>query len=135
MTKYYDLDKSLAEKAKNFLICQKNEKISLTPEEEETTLSKLQDDLRQEISNENSLRILKSSLFYVCNWSKRFQSEVAKKVHKKIFTPNEEIVQVPGKERIYIFKKGKVEVHANCCEGYRKYFKKVLRTIEPNESL
>lgn len=47
MAKYYDLDKNLVEKAKNFLVCQKKSKADLTPEEEETTLAKLHDDLRQ----------------------------------------------------------------------------------------
>ncbi len=33
MAKYYDLDRTLVEKAKNFLVCQKKEKADLTPEE------------------------------------------------------------------------------------------------------
>jgi hypothetical protein len=50
MAKYYDLDKGLVEKAKNYLVCQKQEHADLTPEEEESTLKKLHDDLREEIS-------------------------------------------------------------------------------------
>lgn len=34
-----------------------------------------------------------------------------------------------------MFKKGKVEIHANITSGYKKHFKKILRTIEPNETM
>ena len=36
---------------------------------------------------------------------------------------------------MYVFKKGKVEIHANRTSGYKKHFKKILRTIEPNETM
>ncbi len=32
----------------------------------------------EEITNENSLSIVKSSIFYLCHWSKGFQGEIAK---------------------------------------------------------
>lgn len=51
MARCYDLDKVLVEKAKNYLVSQKNKMFhsELTIEEEQATLSKLQDELREEI--------------------------------------------------------------------------------------
>lgn len=50
MAKYYEIDKNLVSKAKNYLVCQKNVHSDLTIEEEQATLSKLHDELREEIS-------------------------------------------------------------------------------------
>jgi signal-transduction protein with cAMP-binding, CBS, and nucleotidyltransferase domain len=74
---------------------------------------------------------VKSSLFFICHWTKLFQTEIAKRLVKKILIPNEMIIQAAGKENIYVIKSGKLEVYTNNCIGFRKSFKKLLKTIEP----
>jgi hypothetical protein len=43
------------------------------------------------------LDIVKTSLFFVCHWTKHFQAEIARNLTKKILHPNELLLQVPGK--------------------------------------
>lgn len=79
----------------------------------------------------NGLDIVKSSIFFICHWSKHFQSEIAKNLIKKILHPNEMVVQLPGKEKIYIVRNGKLEVYTNCSANYKQQFKRLLKVISP----
>jgi signal-transduction protein with cAMP-binding, CBS, and nucleotidyltransferase domain len=80
------------------------------------------------------VNIIKTSLFFICHWTKNFQTEIAKKLVKKILIPNENIIQNLGKERIYIIKSGKLEIYTDNSHGLRKNFKKLLKTIEPKSN-
>lgn len=42
---------------------------------------------------QNGLNIVKSSIFFLCHWTKQFQSEIAKSLVKKILNPNEVLHQ------------------------------------------
>lgn len=77
------------------------------------------------------MNIIKSSLFFICQWSKSMQIEVAKRLIKKILAPNE----LTSKDRIYIIRSGKLEVYTNTCFGYRRHFKKLLKTIQPTKPI
>lgn len=79
--------------------------------------------------HENRLNITKSSLFFICHWTKNLQTEVAKRLIKRILVPNEPLLQAVGKERIYIIRSGKVEIYTNNCLGFKRHFKKLLKTI------
>jgi flavorubredoxin len=80
--------------------------------------------------HENRLNIIKSSLFFICHWTKNLQIEVAKRLVKKILVPNEKALQAFGRERIYIIKSGRLEIYTNNCMGFKRQFKKLLKTIE-----
>jgi len=87
MSKYYNLEPELANLAKAYLINNKKSVKNIYPSEEKEVLSKLNDDLREgikciysAITQENHLNLIKSSLFFVCYWSKRFQVEIAKRI-------------------------------------------------------
>lgn len=98
-------------------------------------LAQLSDELRDAIAQETCLSVVKSSLFFVCHWTKRFQSKIARRLTKKILNPDEYLVQTSGKERIFIVKSGKLEIYTNSCHGFKKNFKKLLKTIEPKASV
>ena len=54
--------------------------------------------------------MIKSSIFFVCRWSKDIQSQMAHKMEKLLLTPNERALQPVGNERIYIVNKGKLDI-------------------------
>lgn len=75
------------------------------------------------------MSILKTSIFYLCHWSKEFQSEIAKSLEKRLFSPNERLGEISGVEKIYIIKTGKVSIYMN---RFNNGNKKLLRTITIN---
>jgi hypothetical protein len=56
---------------------------------------------------------------------------VAKKLVKKVLHPNELIVQVPGKERIYVVRCGRLDIFTNCNSNYKEQFKRKVKSIAP----
>jgi len=87
MGKYYNLEPDLTHQAKSYLINNQRSVQTFYPVDEKEVLSKLNDDLRDgsvfvylAITQENHLNLIKSSLFFVCHWSKRFQIEIAKRL-------------------------------------------------------
>lgn len=57
------------------------------------------------------------------------QSEIAQRLEKRIFTPNEKLVSSNGKDRIYIIKKGKIAISMNRY-GSDQEHRKVLKIID-----
>jgi hypothetical protein len=108
MTKFYALEPELANLAKSHLISNQNPSSDIYPEEEKAVLAQLSDELRDVITQETYLNVVKNSLFFVCHWTKRFQSKIARRLTKKILNPDEYLLQTSGKERIFIVKSGKL---------------------------
>jgi hypothetical protein len=82
------LDVRLSNRAKGYLVANQNATAELTPDEENTLFSKLNEDLRTTIINERSLSIVKSSIFFLCRWSKDMQTNVASKLKRALYAPN-----------------------------------------------
>lgn len=69
-------------------------------------------DPNPEIAKKNMLSVVKTSLFFLCRWSKAFQTSVSLKLNHVLFNPNDIIFQPLNKERIYIIKSGKINIYA-----------------------
>lgn len=87
-----------------------------------------------EVTFNNGLNVVKSSIFFLCHWTKQFQSEIAKCLIKKILHPNEVLAQVPFAEKIYIVKNGRLDVFTSCNDNYKQQFKRLLKTIAPQKA-
>lgn len=117
MSKYYNLERSLQNKAKAFLCSNQVCSEELKVEDEKRVLLKLNEELRQctfsiyaEIHHENSLTVVKTCIFFLCHWSKTLQSEVARRLEKRIFAPNERLIPAASPARLFIIRHGRVDV-------------------------
>lgn len=54
----------------------------------------------------NHINIVKTSLFMLANFSKRMQIELSKRMVKAIYPPNTTLLQILGKEKLFILAKG-----------------------------
>lgn len=66
--------------------------------------------MHAEIHHENSLTVVKSCVFFLCHWSKALQSEVARRLEKRLFAPNERLVPPGAPARLFIVKHGRIDV-------------------------
>jgi len=80
-----------------------------------------------EITKNNLRSIVKSSVFFLCRWSKAMQLTVSTKLVHILYSPNDTVYQPPGKERLYFIKSGRIGVYAEL-DDY-KHKKKLLKTI------
>lgn len=71
---------------------------------------------------------MKSSIFFLCRWSKTMQSSAARKLQHVMFSPNNLIYQPLGKERIYIIKDGTIDIFAERT-GRKRGLNNLLKTI------
>jgi hypothetical protein len=94
---FYNIDTKIVNKAKGFLVSNQNAAAELTPDEENNLLTRLNEELRTAIITEKSLSIVKSSIFFLCRWSKEMQTNVAAKLQKALYAPNERLLQPFGK--------------------------------------
>jgi hypothetical protein len=100
---------------RNYIINHQLANEELNINEENHFLMKLNEELRNgkirdylEVKHANHLQIIKTSLFFLCNWSKKMQSELSKKLEKFIFSPNE---RISSKDKLFIVTKGKIDVY------------------------
>ena len=100
---------------------------------------KLNDEIREgktssyiDIMKENLSTIIKQSIFFLCSWSKYFQNTIALKLIHALYNPNEILSQVKHKQRIYLIKSGKINIHADRSDGKKK-MGMLLKTIESNK--
>ncbi len=61
---------------------------------------------------QSSLSIVKSSIFFVCRWTKNFQNSVAANLVHIMVKPNDILYEPKDKERIYIICSGKIHIFA-----------------------
>lgn len=95
MSKLYNIDSEISNNAKDNLLSNQKSFNNVYPEDENLVLSKLNDDIREsnynsysEMTFNNGLSVVKSSIFFLCHWTKQFQSDIAKNLVKKILHPN-----------------------------------------------
>jgi hypothetical protein len=69
-------------------------------------------------------------VFFLCHWSKNFQRKIATKLIRQVYSPDEVLPQVHGKERLYILGSGKIEIEANFSERQRPLSRKKLGVIK-----
>ena len=81
-------------KVKSNLLNSKETVNRLKPEDESQLIMKLNEPLRQSIiflnldlQKHNNLSVLKSSIFFLCRWSKHFQIAVAEALIHSIYMP------------------------------------------------
>jgi hypothetical protein len=89
-------------------------------------------DLNPEIAKKNMLSVVKTSLFFLCRWSKVFQASISLKLNHILFNPNDIIYQPLNKERIYIIKSGKINIYAEK-KGGKRGMNNLLKTIDKKE--
>ena len=106
-------------------------------EEEDSFMKKLSDDVRQcilfsisEVSTFNRVQLVKKSMFFLCNWTKRFRNLIATKLERIVISPDEPLSQIRGKEKLYLLFRGKVDVETNFESDYHSKPRKHLATIE-----
>lgn len=61
------------------------------------------------------------------------QSNVAGRLVKRLLAPDERIIQTPGREKLYIIKRGKIDIEYDRF-GMNNGNKKVLKVIEVDSS-
>lgn len=76
----------------------------------------------------NLSTIVKHSIFFLCRWSKYFQNNVSMKLTHALYSPNDILAQIKGKEKIYLIKSGKINIHADRSDG-KKTMGMLLKTI------
>ena len=75
-------------------------------------MRRLNDNIREDVTSYHNLKIIKTSVFFLCHWSKKFQNRIATKLHRCIYSPQESLTQIHGKEKIFLLERGKMEVRA-----------------------
>ena len=65
----------------------------------------------------NNIQLVKTSVFFLSHWTLKLQRNIALKLIRKIYSPEEVLLQTPGQEKIYILDRGKVDIQANFCGG------------------
>ena len=113
-------------------------------EQEDLFLGKLNDELRQgiflfylEVSGFNRFQLVKSNIFFLCHWSNRFQKTIADKLIRHVYSPDECLTQIQGKEKLYVLNKGKIDIEANVFSVEKNIYRKILRVLEvdPNKEV
>jgi hypothetical protein len=77
--------------------------------------------------------VVKSSIFFLCRWSKVMQRTVSLKLEHVMFNPKDVIYQPLDNPRVYIIKSGKIDIFATR-NGRRRGLNNRLRTIEASLS-
>lgn len=83
----------------------------------------------EELITSNALSVLKSSVFFICRWSKHFQNSLAQSLSSSLYTPGEEFLQTPGMEKIYIIRLGKVDFYRKR-KGGNQESRKVIQSLK-----
>jgi hypothetical protein len=58
------------------------------------------------------------------------QTHVASKLQKALYAPNERLLQPVNKERIYIIKRGKIEIYCDRFGHNRREYRRLMKTIK-----
>ena len=66
--------------------------------------------------------MVKTSVFFLSNWTIKFQKRIANYLVRKVYSPDEVLLQTRGKEKIYILSQGKVDIEADFF-GHKKLSK------------
>lgn len=99
-------------------------------------IMKLGEPLRQgnsnhilEIMSNNSLSVLKSSIFFLCRWSKQLQRTLSQCLVSALYTPGEQLFQPLGNERIYIIRLGKIDFYRKQ-RGNKQEAQKMIKSLK-----
>jgi hypothetical protein len=106
----YGLPEDIATRMRNYLIDNTLDAHELDRKEEENVLCRLNEDIRADIDSYHKLETVKRSIFFICQWSKKFKQRVAEGLVKTLYTPQETLTQVQGKERLFLLVSGRLEV-------------------------
>lgn len=82
-----------------------------------------------DVIKQSSLAIVKSSIFFVCRWTKSFQNSVASNLVHIMVKPNDVLYEPKEKLRIYIICSGKIHIYA-ARAGSNPEGNSVIKTIE-----
>ena len=82
LSNYYDLDKDVTIKVRDYLVANNTSQEKFNTEDEDKFLSKISEDLREDITNETNTKLIRKSLFFICGWTKNFRNVLAKKLMK-----------------------------------------------------
>ena len=63
-----------------------------------------------EVTGYNKYQLVKSNIFFLYHWTKKFQITIADKLIRQLYSPEEQLLQIQGKEKLYILCRGKVEI-------------------------
>ena len=61
----------------------------------------------------NKLELIRRNVFFLCHWTQGFQRHIASKLIRQIYSPDDILPQEPGKEKIYVLSRGKVNIETN----------------------
>lgn len=85
-----------------------NEELSV--DDEEALLDKLSEEFKGEIKEDGQMRAIKKNLFFLANFTRRFQREISRRLVKVIYPPHSVLPNHFGRERIYLICKGVVDI-------------------------
>jgi hypothetical protein len=100
----------MAARMRNYLINHSLNTHEVNLKEEELFLRRLNDELRADIDSYHKLETVKTSIFFICHWSKKFKQRVARDLVKVLYPPQETLTQVHGREKLFILVSGKLDL-------------------------
>lgn len=54
------------------------------------------------------MKVIKRSMFMIAHWTGRLQSKVATRLVKELYSTEEPLSMIPGKEKFYIVDQGRI---------------------------
>lgn len=91
-------------------------------------MGKLSDDISSSIDTYHKLHTIKTSIFFICEWSKKFKVRVAENLIKALYAPQQTFPQQHGRERLYILFRGRMDIGI-FSESKLAKIRKTLKTI------
>jgi hypothetical protein len=79
-----------------------------------------------EVTVYDKFQLIKTNVFFLCHWTKNFQKNIASKLVRQVYSPNEVLSQLSGKEKLYILSRGKIDVEADFFSQERLLSRKKL---------
>jgi hypothetical protein len=78
------------------------------------------------------MKVIKKNVFFMTHFTKNFRSQIALRLIKKIYQPNQTLLVDPVSPSLYIVDKGTVDILVRM--DYRnKIFEKLIRKIDENQ--
>ena len=93
----YELPEELSQKMRSPVINSQIAYNRFNVQEEDAFLEKLGDDVRSDITSYHKFQIVKTSIFFLCHWTKNFQNFIADRLIRQVYSPEEVLPQVHGK--------------------------------------
>jgi hypothetical protein len=91
--------------------------------------------LNIDVTSYQHFQIIKTSVFFLCQWTKHFQRTIADRLVRKVYSPEEVLCQPLGKERLFILSKGTIDITANYNQRLQNRRRLVTLRVDPKKDV